>query len=115
MNPIAPWYQLGYIIAHRFTDRDACQFHRVAPEGMLLVTTGLDLTEYSLVSVEAQLLAFHSAVDLLAHKPVGRIASSGVPVALVLGRTRIRALLAQFPPCSFHHPHPMHQRSGPLR
>jgi len=95
MQPIAPWYQLGYIIPHRHIDMDAYQFYRVAPEGMLLVSTGLDLTEYSLASVEAQLPAFHSAVDLLAHKPVDRIALSGVPVASVLGRTRMRALLAQ--------------------
>lgn len=93
MNPIVPWYQLGYIIPHRYTDLDAYQFYRVAPEGMLLVTTGLDLGEYTLESVEAQMPAFYSALDLLAKKPVDRISLSGVPVAAALGRTRMLALL----------------------
>jgi len=92
---IAPWYQLGYIIPHRQTDLDGYQFYRVAPEGMMLVTTGMDLAEYSLAAVESQLPAFHACVDLLAKKPVDRIALSGVPVASVLGRTRMRALLAE--------------------
>jgi maleate cis-trans isomerase len=92
---IAPWYQLGYIIPHRQTDLDGYQFYRVAPEGMMLVTTGMDLAEYSLAAVESQLHAFHGCVDLLAKKPVDRIALSGVPVASVLGRTRMRALLAE--------------------
>ncbi len=92
---VAPWYQLGYIIPHRHTDLDGYQFYRVAPEGMMLVTTGLDLAEYSLAAVESQLQAFHGCVDLLAKKPVDRIALSGVPVASVLGRTRMRALLAE--------------------
>ena len=83
---IAPWYQLGYIIPHRQTDLDGYQFYRVAPEGMMLVTTGMDLAEYSLAAVESQLHAFHGCVDLLAKKPVDRIALSGVPVASVLGR-----------------------------
>ena len=61
MSPIYPWYQLGYIIPHRYTDLDAYQFYTVAPEGMMLVTTGLDLGEYSLESVEKQLPTFYSA------------------------------------------------------
>jgi hypothetical protein len=91
---IAPWYQLGYIIPHRQTDLDGYQFYRVAPEGMMLVTTGLDLAEYSLAAVERELPAFHGCLDLLAKKGVDRIALSGVPVASVLGRARTRALLA---------------------
>jgi hypothetical protein len=34
---------------------DAYQFYRVAPEGMMLVTTGLDLPDYSLAGVEREL------------------------------------------------------------
>jgi len=51
---IAPWYQLGYIIPHLYTDMDAYQFYRVAPEGMMLITTGLNLKEYSLAAVEEE-------------------------------------------------------------
>ena len=95
MNPIAPWFQLGYIIPHLYTDMDAYQFYRVAPEGMMLLTTGLDLREYSLAAVEAQLPVLWHRFDLLAAKNVDRIALSGVPVASALGRARMRDILAQ--------------------
>jgi maleate cis-trans isomerase len=95
MNPVVPWLQLGYIIPHRYTDLDAYQFYRVAPEGMMLVTTGLDLAEYTLASVESQLPAFYSCLDLLAKKPVDRIALSGVPIAAALGRERTLRLIGE--------------------
>jgi maleate cis-trans isomerase len=95
MTIVAPWYQLGYIIPHRYTDLDSYQFYRVAPEGMMLVTTGLDLAEYTLESVESQMPAFYSALDLLAKKPVDRISLSGVPVAAAMGRKRMLALLEE--------------------
>src|SRR4051812_33254225 len=95
MSIISPWYQLGYVIPHRYTDLDAYQFYRVAPEGMMLVTTGLDLAEYTLASVESQMPAFYSCLDLLAKKPVDRIALSGVPVAAALGRERTLRLIGE--------------------
>lgn len=93
--PVAPWLTLGYVIPHLTTDLDAYQFYRIAPEGMMLVTTGLDLAEYSLAAVERELPVLHARWALLAARPVDRIALSGVPVASVLGRTRTRALLAE--------------------
>jgi maleate cis-trans isomerase len=95
MSIIAPWYQLGYVIPHLYTDMDAYQFYRIAPEGTMLLTTGLDLKEYSLAAVESELPVLHARFDLLASKNVDRIALSGVPVASALGRTRMRALLAE--------------------
>jgi len=95
MNIVSPWYQLGYIIPHLYTDMDAYQFYRVAPEGMMLITTGLDLREYSLAAVEEQLPALWKAFDLLASKKCDRIALSGVPVASVLGRDKMREILAE--------------------
>jgi maleate cis-trans isomerase len=92
---ISPWYQLGYIIPHLYCDMDAYQFYRVAPDGMMLITTGLDLREYSLASVEDQLPALWKAFDLLASKKCDRIALSGVPVASALGRERMREILAE--------------------
>lgn len=89
----APWYQLGYIIPHLYTDMDAYQFYRVVPEGVMLVTTGLDLKEYSLAAVEEQLPALWKAFDLLASKKCDRIALSGVPVASALGRTKMGEIL----------------------
>ncbi|HEV8520175.1 MAG TPA: hypothetical protein VGQ54_16485 [Burkholderiales bacterium] len=95
MSIISPWYQLGYIIPHRYTDMDAYQFYRVAPEGMMLVTTGLNLAGHSLAAVEHELPTFWERVDLLAKKKVDRIALSGVPVASMLGRTKMREILAE--------------------
>jgi len=95
MNVISPWYQLGYVIPHLYTDLDAYQFYRVAPEGMMLVTTGLDLKDYTLAAVERELPVLWQRFDLLAKKKVDRISLSGVPVASALGRTRMREILAE--------------------
>jgi maleate cis-trans isomerase len=92
---ISPWYQLGYIIPHAYTDMDAYQFYHVAPEGMMLVTTGLNFQGHSLEAVEAELPLFWQRVDLLAKKKVDRIALSGVPVASYLGRKRMLETLAK--------------------
>ncbi|MGH8620635.1 MAG: hypothetical protein ACRET3_00735, partial [Burkholderiales bacterium] len=92
---ISPWYQLGYVIPHLYTDMDAYQFYRVAPEGMMLVTTGLDLKDYALAAVERELPALWQRFDLLAKKKVDRISLSGVPVASALGRKRMREILAE--------------------
>ena len=93
MSIISPWYQLGYVIPHLYTDLDGYQFYRVAPEGMMLVTTGLNLREYSLAAVEQELPALWRAFELLASKKVDRIALSGVPVASALGRRKMREIL----------------------
>jgi arylmalonate decarboxylase len=95
MSTITPWYQLGYIIPHMYTDYDAYQFYRVAPEGMMLVTTGLDLKDYAVAAVEAELPMLWDRLQRLANKKVDRIALSGVPVAAALGRDRMRAILAE--------------------
>jgi maleate cis-trans isomerase len=95
MSVITPWHQLGYIIPHLYTDMDAYQFYRTAPEGMMLLTTGLDLKQYSLASVEEQMPALWKAFDLLASKKCNRIALSGVPVASALGREKMREILAE--------------------
>jgi len=90
-----PWYKLGYVIPHLYTDLDAYQFYRVAPEGMMLVTTGLNLKEYSLAAVETELPVLWQRFDLLAKKKVDRLSLSGVPVASALGRKKMREILAE--------------------
>ena len=95
MSIINPWYELGYVIPHLYTDMDAYQFYRVAPEGMMLITTGLNLREYSLAAVEENLPALWSAFDLLASKKADRLSLSGVPVASALGRKRMREILSE--------------------
>lgn len=94
MEIIYPWYRLGYIIPHRHTDLDGYQFARVAPDGMMLVTTQLDLAEYSLAAVERELPALWEGVDTLASR-TDSLAISGVPLAASLGRERTTSLLAE--------------------
>ena len=48
MEIVHPWYQLGYIIPHLQTDMDAYQFYNIAPKGVILVTTGLNLQGHSI-------------------------------------------------------------------
>ena len=95
MSIISPWYQLGYVIPHLYTDLDAYQFYRVAPEGAILVTTGLNLTDYTLAAVEQELPTLWQRFDVLAKKKVDRISLSGVPVASALGRAKMREILAE--------------------
>lgn len=95
MSLISPWYQLGYVIPHLYTDLDAYQFYRVAPEGMMLVTTGLDLKDYTLAAVERELPVLWDRFDLLKKKKVDRISLSGVPVASALGRKKMQEILAE--------------------
>ncbi len=90
---IAPWFRLGYVIPHLYTDLDGYQFYAIAPDGAMLVTTQLNLAEYSLAAVEAELDTFWQRVDLLASKRADVIALSGVPIASVLGRVRVREML----------------------
>ncbi len=92
-DPIAPWHRFGYVIPHRHTDMDGYQFARVAPDGMMMVTTQLDLREYSLAAVEEQLPTLREAVSILAGRSVNSLAISGVPLAASLGIDRMRALL----------------------
>ena len=94
MNIISPWFRLGYVIPHLYTDMDAYQFYRVAPEGMMLVTAGLDLPDYTLAGVERELPVFWERVELLATKS-DRISLSGVPVASAIGRRKMREILAE--------------------
>lgn len=90
---VAPWFQLGYVIPHLYTDLDAYQFYRVAPMGAMLVTTQLDLAGYEVANVERELPTFWDRVELLGRRKIDTIALSGVPIAAALGRARIRELL----------------------
>lgn len=93
MTIVHPWYQLGYIIPHMQTDMDAYQFYNVAPPGVILVTTSLNLQGHSVEAVEHEMPLLQQRVDLLAKKKVDRIALSGVPVASFLGRKKMLATL----------------------
>jgi maleate cis-trans isomerase len=94
MSIIHPWYQLGYVIPHMQTDMDAYQFYNIAPPGVMLITTGLNLQGHSVEAVEHEMPLFQQRVDLIAKKKPDRIALSGVPVASFLGRKKMLEHLA---------------------
>ena len=95
MSLVVPWFRLGYIIPHLHTDMDAYQFYRVAPDGVMLVTTQLNLADYTASAVESELPTFWDRVELLGRQQVDVVALSGVPIAAALGRPRILALLKE--------------------
>ncbi|MCC7103895.1 MAG: hypothetical protein IT307_02015 [Chloroflexi bacterium] len=95
MTVAFPWYELGYVIPHLYTDLDAYQFYRVAPDGMVLVTTQLNLKDYTIAAVEDELATLWQRFELLARRGVNRISLSGVPVAAALGRQRVLGILEE--------------------
>ena len=101
MSVVSPDFLLGYIVPHLYTDMDAYQFYKVAPADAMLVTTQLNLREYSLTAVEEQMDTLLHRVDVLADRGVDVISFSGVPIASVLGRAYVLSLLDE-----------MHNRSG---
>jgi len=55
---VAPWFRLGYIIPTYTQTSTPTSSHRVAPDGMMLVTTQLNLADYTVAAVEAELPTF---------------------------------------------------------
>lgn len=93
IGDLVPWYRLGYVSPHPTVDTIAYEIYRMAPPGLMLVTVGLEVSDYTAAAVEAQLPALHRAADLLRARRVQRIVLAGVPVAVALGRARVRTLL----------------------
>ena len=90
---ILPWFRLGYVSPHPTVDTLAYEIYRMAPPGFMLVTTGLEIADYTPDAVDAQLPAFHRAVALLRARRVDRVVLGGVPIAVALGRARTLRLL----------------------
>ncbi|HVR33026.1 MAG TPA: hypothetical protein VMS74_10015 [Acidimicrobiia bacterium] len=93
MEVVFPWLRLGIIRAHH-TNMSNYQTYRIAPEGLLVYLTYLELDEYSLEAVEANMDRMWSCVDSLTESGADRIVMGGVPVAAALGRDRVLELHA---------------------
>ncbi len=90
---LLPWFRLGYVTPHPTVDTLAYEIYRIAPPGLMLITTNLHLTDYTRDAVEEQLPAIHHAISLLCARRAERIVLSGVPIAVALGRPAMRRLL----------------------
>lgn len=92
-SEIMPWYRVGCITPHPLNDTLPYEFYRMAPPGMMLMTAGLEIADYTTDAVEAELPALDRRIDSLMRRGAKRLVLSGVPLAMALGRERIRALL----------------------
>jgi len=94
VDVVFPWYRLGMVQPHH-TNLSIYQSYRIAPEGVLNYLTSLDLKEYTLEQVEANLPKLWSLVDSLKSAGAERIVLGGVPVAAALGRAKILEILGE--------------------
>lgn len=89
-----PWFRLGYVSPHPVVDTLTYELYRLAPSGVMVVTAGMEIRDYTLEAVEEQLPRFDHLVKLLIERRVTRVVLSGVPLAVALGRPRVRELLS---------------------
>ena len=92
MDAVFPWYRLGMVQPHH-TNLSIYQTYRIAPEGVLCYLTSLDLREYTLEQVEANLPKLWDLLDSLRTAGSERIVLGGVPVAAALGRSKVLEIL----------------------
>lgn len=90
-----PWFRLGYVSPHPVVDTITYELYRIAPPGVMVATAGIEIGDYTRESVEEQLPRFHHLARLLVERRVERVVLSGVPLAIGLGRRRVRELLSE--------------------
>jgi len=90
---LKPWLRVGTVTPHPLNDTLPYEFHLMAPPGVMLMTAGLEIADYTLEAVEAQLPVLERRIDSLMRRGAQRISLSGVPLAMALGRDRTRSVL----------------------
>jgi maleate cis-trans isomerase len=93
-DDLKPWLRVGVITPHPLNDTLPYEFYRMAPEGVMLMTAGLEISDYTMEAVEAQFPVLERRADALMKRGAHRIVLSGVPLAMALGRMRTLKLLA---------------------
>jgi maleate cis-trans isomerase len=94
MSKVKPWYRVGCITPHPLNDTLPYEFCRMAPPGIMLMTAGLEIADYTTEAVEAELPVLERRIDSLMRRGAQRLILSGVPLAMALGRERTCTLLA---------------------
>jgi maleate cis-trans isomerase len=95
MSDIKPWLRIGYVTPHPLVDTLPYEFYLMAPPGVMMASAGLEIEDYTTAAVEKQLPFLDSRIDMLVKRGVGPVVISGVPVAMALGRERMRDLLTE--------------------
>jgi maleate isomerase len=93
-DDLKPWLRVGVITPHPLNDTLPYEFYRMAPPGAMLMTAGLEIADYTREAVEAQFPVLDRRAESLMKRGAQRLVLSGVPLAMALGRSRTRALLA---------------------
>jgi arylmalonate decarboxylase len=90
---IKPWLRVGCVTPHPLNDTLPYEFQMMAPPGVMLMTAGLEIADYTTEAVDDQLPVLDRRINALMRRDAARIVLSGVPVALALGRARVQSLL----------------------
>ena len=91
---IKPRLRIGYATPHPLNDTLQYDFYLMAPPRIMLMTAGLEISDYSREAVEEQLPVLERRIESLMRRGAQRIVISGVPVAISLGIERMRRLLS---------------------
>jgi maleate cis-trans isomerase len=91
---LKPRLRIGHVTPHPLNDTLQYEFYLMAPPGIMLMTAGLEIADYSEAAVKDQLPVLENRIGLLMRRGAQRIVISGVPVAISLGRARMQRLLA---------------------
>ena len=95
MSDVKPWLRIGYVTPHPLVDTLPYEFYLMAPPGLMMASAGLEIEDYTKAAVEKQLPFLDGRIDMLIKRGVGPLVISGVPIAMALGRERMRGLLAE--------------------
>lgn len=89
-----PSLRIGYVSPHPLVDTLPYEFYLMVPPGVMMMSSSLEIEDYTLAAVEKQLLVLDKRIASLMDRGARRIVISGVPIALALGRERMLATLA---------------------
>jgi maleate cis-trans isomerase len=92
---LIPWLRVGYISPHPLVDTLPYEFYLMAPDGVMMMAACLEIEDYTMEAVEKQFEILDTRIESLMRRGAGRIVISGVPIAIALGRVRMRSLLAE--------------------
>ncbi len=95
MNDLKPRLRIGYVTPHPLNDTLQYDFYLMAPPGIMMMTAGQEINDYSREAVENQLPVLERRIESLMRRGAQRIVISGVPVAISLGRERMLRLLLE--------------------
>jgi maleate isomerase len=93
MTDVRPWLRLGYVSPHPLVDTLPYEFYLMAPPGVMMAAACLEIEDYTVDAVEKQLAFLDGRIGMLARRGAARVIISGVPLALALGRRRMKDLL----------------------